>query len=87
MVMRNEFIVIAISSEGIERVKLFHDGKNESVNTILTLYKRINPYLNRLNKAAREGNSAIGFARKPSKGQVRKSIEPSPSTNERKPAE
>ena len=85
--MRKEFIVIAISSEGIERVKLFHDGKNESVNSILTLYKRINPYLNRLNKAAREDNSAIGFVRKPPKGRVRKSIEPSPSTNERKPAE
>ena len=82
--MRNEFIVIAISCEGIERVKLFHDGKNESVNSILTLYKRINPYLNRLNKAARRGNIAIGFARKPSKARVGKSIEPGPRTIDRK---
>lgn len=52
--MKNEFIVVALSCEGIERVKLFHDGKTESVDSILTLYKRINPLLNRLNKAAQE---------------------------------
>ncbi|MGA2464997.1 MAG: hypothetical protein ABSH06_11680 [Thermodesulfobacteriota bacterium] len=82
--MKSEIIVVALSSEGIEKVKLFHDGKTDSVNSILTLYKRINPYLNRLNKAASEGNSAIGFARKPSKGRVRKSIKPGPRTIDRK---
>jgi hypothetical protein len=54
--MRNGFIIIAVSNKGIEKVKLYHDGKEESLNNTLNLYKRINPCLNRLNTTARGRN-------------------------------
>jgi hypothetical protein len=51
--MKDEFIVFAVSSQGVERVKLFHTGKKKSIGQVLELYQRISPDLQRLESKIR----------------------------------
>jgi hypothetical protein len=48
--MKNGFIIVAISNDGVEKVKLYHGNDKEALVSILALYGRIMPYLKRLDR-------------------------------------